>query len=357
MVLSSIENGNLGFRNKQYSEFSIMKVIQKVHMINYNKSHSVMFDSLLQSELKKLSQALDINRAAKKSLILFLGLGLLSGVKAEVAQDHGLSLLKPSIDKNEDVKINLHENLLSIDAKQVPWQKLLAKLKEKTQISIQTAKPIESIVTVSIPALPVTEALQQLFIHRFDSVFLLSEQKADNSAIPKAVWLFGDAKDNSARTNLSEAKYANNKTGKNSFATAGSNIPVKEYIDDATIMAVVDKARNSENPEARVEALASLSGQGQPDENSVKLALETALVDTDARVREYAVQALANQNGQDAVVYMRDALGDPDAGVRMKAVESIVLEGQGITLLQEALNNPDELVRAIAEERLKQINP
>jgi HEAT repeat protein len=134
-----------------------------------------------------------------------------------------------------------------------------------------------------------------------------------------------------------------------------NKMPVAESSENETIQELMDKARNNDNPEVRLQALASLSGQEQPDKTATKLVLETALEDKDSRVREYAVQALASQDGREANEYLREALNDPDAGVRMRAVESVGLEGQGIALLQEALSNPDELVQTIAEERLKQV--
>lgn len=317
-------------------------------MVLYNKSHLTIFDSVLLCELKKLSQILAIPWAGKKSLILFLGLWLLTGVKAEVAHEHGLTSSQLSINKSEHLKINLQGNRLSIEAKQASWQELLAKLKEQTHISIQSARPMTSIVTVSIPSLPVTEALQQLFNHRFDFVFLFSEQNTHQTAVPKAVWLFGNAIENVAQVGRVDGKKTHDKPNPDKTAVNDENETVQELID---------KARNEENPELRIQALASLSGrQEQADKSAEKLALEAALDDKEASVRQYAVQALASQGGQAATEYLREALDDPDAGVRMQAVESVAPEGQGIALLQEALSNPDELVQTMAEERLKQVN-
>lgn len=322
-----------------------------------NQSSPTRDDALVLLGNKTPCLALPKPWAKNKSTVFFFGLWLLTGHETVIAQLATTQSLASSVN-SEILNIHLKGNRLSIEAKQVPWQQLLTKLEEKTQISIQSAKPIESTVTVSIHSLPVNEALQQLFNHRFDSVFLFSEQKAPNSTMPKTVWLLGNPI-NVAKASSHSVKQTNDmaKPAPKPDKAAAENASILNSNEHETVQELVDKARNEENPELRIQALASLSGrQEQADKSAEKLALETALDDKEASVRQYAVQALASQGGQSATEHLREALDDPDAGVRMQAVESVALEGQGIALLQDALSNPDELVQTIAEERLKQVN-
>jgi HEAT repeat protein len=52
--------------------------------------------------------------------------------------------------------------------------------------------------------------------------------------------------------------------------------------------------------------------------------------------------------------YLSQALRDPDLSVRISAVESVPLEGEGLTLLREALADTDELVHSSARDRLQE---
>jgi hypothetical protein len=330
-------------------------------MTSINQSRSTIEETLLLLEINKPSLAQPKPMAKNNCLVFFFGLWLLTGYKTAIAQEELVQLLKPLV-KSEALRVNLQENRLSIEAKQVPWQQLLTMLEEKTQVSIQSARPIESTVTVSIPALPITEALQQftealqqLFNHRFDSVFLLSEQKAPNSVAPKSVWLLGNAI-NVAKASSHSVEKTSDMPKPTPDKAAVDNESMLDGNEHETVQELADKARNAENPELRIQALASLSGRQEHADNSdEKLALETTLT-----IRRRACGNMQCKpwpaRGDAATEYLREALDDPDAGVRMKAVESVAPEGQGIALLQEALSNPDELVQTMAEERLKQVN-
>ena len=325
-------------------------------MALYNKSRLVGYCYLMVWAISSPTRTISFRSLKNYCLTLCFSL-LLSGVTAVFARQAEVTSLPASAAKG-NIQINLQTNRLSIEAKQVSWQELLAKLEEKTSIDILGVIPTDSTVTVSIPSLPVTEALQRLFSHRFDFVLLYPEpntrQSAITKAIPKTVWLFGNAMANATQSDKHVSK-ANGKpiSGLKPDKPPVSNEPAGGNSKHETIQELIDKARKDENPEARLQALASLSGQEQPDKTAAKLALETALEDKDSRVREYALQALAQQDGQEATEYLREALNDPDPGVRMRAIESVGLEGQGLALLHEALSNPDELVKTIAEERFK----
>jgi hypothetical protein len=314
-------------------------------MAEFNKSNPTIGESLLPWEIKKICRVFGKPWTKNNNYLVIIGLGLLTGINSVIGKEQGLSPSRVSVIKNKYLTINRQGNRLNIEASQVTWQELLTRLKEKADINIQSAIPLQSMVTVSIPSQPVTEALQQLFNHRFDFVFLFSDQNPKFSAVPKTVWLLGNENEQAASLGIKTIP-AKLTPDPNLYETEGTK----------SVQKLVDQARNEGNPELRLQALASLSGQGQLDKNAAKLALEAALDDKDASVRGYAVQALASQDGQAATEYLRAALDDPDAGVRIKAVESAALEGQGIDLLQDALTNPDELIQTIAEERLKQVN-
>ena len=110
----------------------------------------------------------------------------------------------------------------------------------------------------------------------------------------------------------------------------------------------------NESPEIRAQALAKLASLEVADRGAVDAALETAFSDKDASVRGYALQILSNRLGEDAYDYQRQALLDPNVSVRIAALETVIPSGKGKMLLEEGLLDDNELIRKIAEDRLKQ---
>jgi HEAT repeats len=305
----------------------------------------------------KIGRSVWLPEASAWYWCLFLGSWLLAGAQAAFCRDDVPRPLLRSIIGITAFNVGLKDSLLSIDAKQAPWQELLKQIEDKTHISLHCAIPLTGSVTVSFPALPVKEALERLFGPGADFVFRYPKEASQPFATPKEVWVLGSfvGHDTQAvQTTPSKAENAHD-SEVSAPSTAENTLQEASNLDNETVDELVERARNDENAESRIQALASLSGHGQTDGTAAKLALDTALADKDPNVREYAVQALANQAGQEATEQIRLALQDPDSGVRVKAVESVALNGQGIALLQEALANGDEIIQAIAADRLKQV--
>lgn len=89
------------------------------------------------------------------------------------------------------------------------------------------------------------------------------------------------------------------------------------------------------------------------DKTTVQSAIEAALTDKDARVRGQALQALTSRDGAEAMPQLWQALRDPDPGVRILAIENAGSGEQGKALLEAALSDEDESVRAVARARIE----
>jgi HEAT repeat protein len=72
-------------------------------------------------------------------------------------------------------------------------------------------------------------------------------------------------------------------------------------------------------------------------------------------MRDYAIQALADRGGSDAMEYLRQAFRDPDPTVRRLAIENAAPQGQSLPLLREAVSGPDGTVRSFATFWLQEI--
>jgi HEAT repeat protein len=124
--------------------------------------------------------------------------------------------------------------------------------------------------------------------------------------------------------------------------------------DHPQAIALLLSATKSDEPERRFQALNLLHQTGYADVKTILSALGEALADEDANVRSYAVQALAERGGPDALMPLRQALRDPDSSVRMMLIQNIVPEDQGLLLLREALFDEDETLRSAAASKLEQ---
>jgi HEAT repeats len=261
--------------------------------------------------------------------------------------------------------------LLSIEARQSPWTEVLNAVREKTGIRLNCSFPLAGSVTVSFMALPVRQALERLFGPEASFMFRYPEGTLGPLAVPQEVWALGKVQGGGSeprKTGDGEDKAAPSAEGSNAARgpdpanegadSTGDNAVAEDGDLDLNDVQVVDhlvELARDEDPETRVHALSTLAGGGNADEGAVESALDAALTDKDPTVRGAAVQALASRRGVDAIEHLRQALEDPDPGVRIMAVENVAPQGQGVALLREALSNADELVRSIAADRLKQV--
>jgi HEAT repeat protein len=108
----------------------------------------------------------------------------------------------------------------------------------------------------------------------------------------------------------------------------------------------------SEDPMRRLQSVSTLAASGNADQETVNAALDAAFTDEDAVVRAQAVQALVTRGGPEATGYLEQALRDQDPGVRIMALQSVVLEQHGVDLVKQALSDADPTVRAMAQAML-----
>jgi HEAT repeat protein len=72
-------------------------------------------------------------------------------------------------------------------------------------------------------------------------------------------------------------------------------------------------------------------------------------------VRAYAIQALAERGGPDALSSLHDVLRDSDSTVRTMVIAHVSATEQSVRLLQEALGDDDESLRVVAASKLADI--
>ena len=239
--------------------------------------------------------------------------------------------------------VTYRNGLLSVDVKNGSWEAMLARIKELTGIRFHCVTPPEGALTASFKELPMTSAREQLFGP--EAGFVDRYADAAEAGTPAEVWVLGRIRSVGAGAAVSEP---------NPNASAPDKVQNGEVrIKPVDTRRLIEMA-NSSDPAVRLEALSSLAEKnGRDDRDAARSAFDAALTDKDPDIRGLAVQALANRGGDEAMNYLWQGLHDPDPAVRLMAVQTANPKGQGLALLQEALGDLDESVRAIAQFRLE----
>ena len=118
----------------------------------------------------------------------------------------------------------------------------------------------------------------------------------------------------------------------------------------------ISNALKSDEPAERLQALQLLDQSEQADNDVVVSAMGQALNADDTSIKDYAIQALARRGGSQEMDLLRQAMGDPDPGVRLMVLESVGQQTEALPLLQQAVHDSDPSVSAAANQLLKAAN-
>lgn len=267
-----------------------------------------------------------------------------------VALDGGYQCALPHSQNSDGPCVIVHDALLSVEARQQSWEKLLRQIHKTTGMLIHPTSSQGS-VTVSFRGLSVGDALRQLFGRDISFVLVYRSRGSypTSSAFPAEAWIVG-----STSTAQTKTRGATGKAQPVSTTLPASASISQPVAGDAQEKDSLMEMTQSDNPTMRVQGLSELSEGSKADAATVRSVLTHAVNDPDASVRGYAIQALAHRGGGDVMGYLWLALQDPDPSVRMLAIQSIGSQEQAIPLLQQALSDKDEAVRFIAASLLKQ---
>jgi hypothetical protein len=110
----------------------------------------------------------------------------------------------------------------------------------------------------------------------------------------------------------------------------------------------------SKNVAGRAEAIGALLTVGTKDDPKIQEMLEDAIHDQDANVRAQAVSTLTHwSNDTESIsAALGEAIHDDSADVRLMAVDGIT---DDVGLLQQAVNDSDEAVSAMAAIKLEEL--
>lgn len=297
-----------------------------------------------------------LERAAPIVAVL-LSTWLLTAAPAASSGENATKLF----DAAQALRVRFQDGLLSLEAAQQPWTQVLKGIQQETGMRFHHAFPFKGSVSIFLAALPVTQALEQLFGPQASFIFHYPPGVSGELAVPRDVWVLGTVREGAAESPR-QAKLESHDRALPAPGELESLSQLAEPeggltdpgLDDPEVIAQLTVMAEDKDPGTRVQALAALAQSGRAEETEVQTAIDAALSDKDPSVRGAAFQALASRGGPEAMGSLWQALEDPDLGVRILAVESVAPGKEGEALLEAALSDADETVRVMAAERLKQ---
>lgn len=129
--------------------------------------------------------------------------------------------------------------------------------------------------------------------------------------------------------------------------SAGRKTPA----DPSHLASLLEMTR-SLDPDTRVDGYTRLAHLGSEDQTIRRRVFSQGLMDDHGEVRAAALLGLHGMDPQKSREEMMMGLKDEDSSVRLAALDILGHESGSEGLLQQALNDPDELVRDLARLRL-----
>ena len=231
--------------------------------------------------------------------------------------------LVSSASAHTPLHVEWREERLSVSAEKEPLAQILHEVARQTGMEIRGLEGLQEQVSVRFAGLPLQEGLQKLSVN-----YLVVWQTS-----PQRGW----------RPVLSLVSRRKVPSPPEALLREANPSPVGTQPEGEPGL--------GDTQEERLRALHALAKQS--DEETVLAALGAALADEDATVKSSAIQALADRGGAEALEYLHQAFRDPDPAIRRLVLESVIQLDDGLPLVQEALADADETLRALARSRLE----
>ena len=311
--------------------------------------------------------------------------------------------------------IEWHGDRLSVQVRNAPWTVVLRELERRTGIRIQVKGPLPGTLTQEFEALPLEQGLRRLFRGLNSMFLYAAGTHAEAAAgALTQVWLWpkeGSTVEerqasrppatpatarqqdevSSSGIGSSEAEAETSPTeeevqpeGEPVAAEDAQGEPLDtlpgqdmQGVGEALQQAVFDpnptvqleafallaeqdphravallvEAAQNDQSVVRLQALQLLHHGGVADDATVLSTLGDALTDADIAVKRYAIEALAERGGPEALGSLRYALRDPDPSIRQMVIERVIQSvppDQSLPILREGLADEDATVRSFS---------
>ncbi|MGH8497887.1 MAG: HEAT repeat domain-containing protein [Methylococcales bacterium] len=244
-----------------------------------------------------------------------------------------------------------------LHAKQAPLERIVESIRDETRTTLNYFELPNVITTVTCSG-DIVELLNCALGDANNLMVEYSETSADHAGarIPEQIWILASTE--SVTPSLSSNEGPAGPCGalqalSSGLAQAGHALDDSGELDRLSRAEsdALHKRMRSRDSATRIEAITRLRSV----ENATQAMdlLYEALSDQDPAVRAQAVSTLAARSAPDTDRILRQALLDPDAGVRLMAVDNAT---QDESLLLTALEDTDNNVRLVASMKLEEVN-
>ena len=279
--------------------------------------------------------------------VLFAGIAALLAFPV-IASSAEKPLAKAYVDL---VMTNDRGSELQLDVRQMPLEKVFATITAKTGVPIHYSVVPEGLFTATCVGASLRQVMECLLARKSDLIFRYPKQAAQAQVTvldknrPAEIWVLGSRTTGS----VSCAASARPQATVNEAPVSQDNSVEAEAAQLNELL----KMAKSNDANSRADAIGALLAAGKAGDTAVQNILEEALSDPNAQVRARAVSSLAQGNdGAMPTAALANALHDTDAGVRLMAVDAAANDA---ALLQQAVNDNDESVRNLALLKLAEL--
>lgn len=244
--------------------------------------------------------------------------------------------------------IRVERGLVSAQIAKASLDEVLREISTQSRIGLVLDASRQERISANFQALPLDEALRILVKENFLLLYGIDGQLT-------GVWILRDPRqrlDSGASESFDSLLVAlhsgDAERRKKAVWLLG------ELKDERALTAVLDALKGDGDAEVRQHAAWALENLG--DHRAVDALTETVFGDSDGSVRQRAVEALARIDEHEALEPLTQALReDLEPFVRYEALVNLTEIGGdgGVDFLLQALHDPEELVRAKAEEMLR----
>ena len=234
--------------------------------------------------------------------------------------------------------VRVKDNLLTVKAKNYPFNKLMTEISNKTSITITLHVESKDLVYADFHDTPVEKGLRHL-TRNYNTIFIYVSGNGENPEIneviifdktgarpgkiirpkPMAPRKRGTALSGNVRASdlKSQTRVQKNK------APSSQEKSLEALLESKDAGSIIDLGKvlaEDKNPDVKAEAVKTL---GELGNDMAVIPLTYALHDKDAGVRENAVDALCRIGGDKVIQALKNCLSDKDKNVRKAAAEAL----------------------------------
>jgi HEAT repeats len=250
-----------------------------------------------------------------------------------------------------DLVISSHKGSeLQLEVREMAMADVLKMLAVKTQIPIHYSVLPEGLVTATCVGSTLKQVLECLLDRKADLIvrYPRNADKSESKGQLAEAWVLGSRLDGTfARRDCS----TDNAGAISLIEQSQQVVDTKQKPNNSD--ALLNMAQ-SKNVAGRAEAIGALLAAGTKDDPKIQEMLEDAIHDQDANVRAQAVSTLTHwsNNTESISAALSEAIHDESVDVRLMAVDGIT---DDVGLLQQAVNDSDEAVSAMAALKLEEL--